>query len=84
MLRAYVMDFKADWEDHLPLVEFSYSNSFQTSIRIAPFEALYAKKFRSPICRTKLGERKLLGLKIVQLTAGIASRLSYEIGRAHV
>ena len=40
MLRACVMDFKADWEDHLPLVEFSYNNSFQTSIGITSFGAL--------------------------------------------
>ena len=40
-LRLYDIDFKADWETHLPLIEFSYNNIFQTSIRMAPFEALY-------------------------------------------
>ncbi|XP_057480510.1 uncharacterized protein LOC130767617 [Actinidia eriantha] len=43
MLRACVMDFKGSWEDHLPLVEFAYNNSYQSSIEIAPFEALYGR-----------------------------------------
>ena len=56
MLRLCVMDFKAYWETHLPLIEFSYNNSFQTSIRMAPFEALYGPKCRSPVCWTEVGE----------------------------
>ncbi|GJX95756.1 putative reverse transcriptase domain-containing protein, partial [Tanacetum coccineum] len=49
MLRAYVMDFGGSWDNYLPLVEFSYNNSYYSSIRCAPFEALYRKKCRSPI-----------------------------------
>ncbi|GKE76952.1 putative reverse transcriptase domain-containing protein [Tanacetum coccineum] len=41
MLRAYVMDFEKGWDRHLPLIEFSYNNSYHTSIKVAPFEALY-------------------------------------------
>ncbi|GKB72038.1 putative reverse transcriptase domain-containing protein [Tanacetum coccineum] len=50
MLRACVMDFRKGWDRHLPLVEFSYNNSYHTSIKAAPFEALYGQKCRSPIC----------------------------------
>ena len=52
----------------MPLVEFSYNNNFQTSIGMAPYEALYGKKCRSPICWDDVGERKLLGLNLVQVT----------------
>nr|GEY14345.1 putative reverse transcriptase domain-containing protein [Tanacetum cinerariifolium] len=50
MLRAYVLDFGKGLDKHLPLVEFSYNNSYHTSIKVAPFEALYGRKCRSPIC----------------------------------
>ncbi|GJS03569.1 putative reverse transcriptase domain-containing protein [Tanacetum coccineum] len=49
MLRAYVLDFEGSWDIHLPLVEFSYNNSYHSSVRCAPFEALYGRKCRSPI-----------------------------------
>nr|GFB48849.1 putative reverse transcriptase domain-containing protein [Tanacetum cinerariifolium] len=50
MLRACVIDFRKGWERHLPLVEFSYNNSYHASINAAPFEALYGHKCRSPVC----------------------------------
>ncbi|GKC02210.1 putative reverse transcriptase domain-containing protein [Tanacetum coccineum] len=50
MLRACVIDFGNGWVKHLPLVEFSYNNSYHASIKAAPFEALYGRKFCSPIC----------------------------------
>nr|GEV43079.1 putative reverse transcriptase domain-containing protein [Tanacetum cinerariifolium] len=50
MLRACVIDFRKGWEKHLPLVEFSYNNSYHASIKVAPFEALYGRKCRSPVC----------------------------------
>ncbi|GJT12165.1 putative reverse transcriptase domain-containing protein [Tanacetum coccineum] len=53
MLRACVIDFGKGWDIHLPLVEFSYNNSYHTSIKAAPFEALYSQKCRSPICWAK-------------------------------
>ncbi|GJU71460.1 putative reverse transcriptase domain-containing protein [Tanacetum coccineum] len=49
MLRACVIDFGKGWVNHLPLVEFSYNNSYHTSIKAAPFEALYGRKWRSPV-----------------------------------
>ncbi|GJV03937.1 putative reverse transcriptase domain-containing protein [Tanacetum coccineum] len=50
MLRACVIDFGNGWVKHFPLVEFSYNNSYHASIKAAPFEALYGRKCRSPVC----------------------------------
>ena len=55
MLRACVLDHKGSWEKQLPLVEFAYNNSYQVSIQMAPYEALYGRPCRSPICWTKVG-----------------------------
>ncbi|KAI3695016.1 hypothetical protein L1987_78004 [Smallanthus sonchifolius] len=65
MLRACVIDFGNTWESHLPLVEFSYNNSYHTSIKAAPFEALYGRKSRSPICWTEVGDSQLTGPELV-------------------
>ena len=56
MLRACVLEFQGKWEDDLPLVEFSYNNSYQSTIRMAPFEALYERKCRTPLCWSDLDE----------------------------
>ena len=54
MLRACVLDHKGSWEEQLPLVEFAYNNSYQTSIQMTPYEALYGRPCRSPLCWTKV------------------------------
>ena len=61
MLRACVSDLKGSWDEHLPLVEFAYNNSYQASIQMAPYEALYGRPCRSPICWTKVGESSITG-----------------------
>ncbi|XP_057459254.1 uncharacterized protein LOC130749915 [Actinidia eriantha] len=68
MLRACVVDFRGNWEDHLPLVEFAYNNSYQASIQMAPFEALYGRPCRSPLCWTEVGEASIFGPDLVQET----------------
>ncbi|GJW14613.1 putative reverse transcriptase domain-containing protein [Tanacetum coccineum] len=68
MLRACVMDFGGSWDTHLPLIEFSYNNSYHTSIKCAPFEALYGQKCRSPVIWTEVGESQLIGPEIMQET----------------
>ncbi|GJY77313.1 putative reverse transcriptase domain-containing protein [Tanacetum coccineum] len=68
MLRACVMDFRKGWDRHLPLIEFSYNNSYHTSIKAAPFEALYGRKCRSPICWAEVGDAQLTGPEIVRET----------------
>ena len=59
MLRACVIDFGNAWDTHLPLIEFSYNNSYHTSIKAAPFEALYGRKCRSPVCWAEVGDTQL-------------------------
>nr|GEV48689.1 putative reverse transcriptase domain-containing protein [Tanacetum cinerariifolium] len=66
MLRACVMDFGGSWGTHLPLVKFSYNNSYHTSIKCEPFEALYGRKCRSPMIWTEVGQSQLIGPEIVQ------------------
>nr|GFA35338.1 reverse transcriptase domain-containing protein [Tanacetum cinerariifolium] len=60
MLRACAIDFGKGWVNHFPLVEFSYNNSYHASIKAAPFEALYGRKCRSPVCWTEVGEAQIL------------------------
>ena len=67
LLRSCVLEFGGNWEDLLPLVEFTYNNSYQASIGMAPYEALYGRKCRTPICWDEVGERKLLGPELVQI-----------------
>ncbi|GJY43161.1 putative reverse transcriptase domain-containing protein [Tanacetum coccineum] len=73
MLRACVIDFgkgigKTGWERHLPLVEFSYKNNNHDSIKASPFEALYGRKCRSPVCWAEVGDVQLTGPKIIHET----------------
>ncbi|GJV71430.1 putative reverse transcriptase domain-containing protein [Tanacetum coccineum] len=68
MLRACVIDFGSSWDVHLPLAEFSYNNNYHSSIRCAPFKALYGKKCRSPVLWAEIGESRLIGLELVQET----------------
>nr|GEX56866.1 putative reverse transcriptase domain-containing protein [Tanacetum cinerariifolium] len=66
MLRAYAIDVGKGWVNHLPLVEFSYNNSYHASIKAAPFDALYGRKCRSPVCWTEVGEAQILGPELIQ------------------
>ncbi|KAJ9553167.1 hypothetical protein OSB04_017212 [Centaurea solstitialis] len=79
MLRSCVIDFGGNWDTHLPLVEFAYNNSFHSSIGMAPFEALYGRKCRTPTCWLEAGEKQFAGPEIIQETAdkvkGIRERL---------
>nr|GFB07928.1 putative reverse transcriptase domain-containing protein [Tanacetum cinerariifolium] len=68
MLRAYAIDFGKGWVNHLPLVEFSYNNSYHATIKAAPFEALYRRKCRSPVCWTEVREAQILGRELIQET----------------
>ncbi|GKF08284.1 reverse transcriptase domain-containing protein [Tanacetum coccineum] len=68
MLRASVIDLGGSWDTHLPLTEFSYNNSYHASIKCAPFEALYGRKCRSPLCWLETRDRQLMRLDIIQET----------------
>ena len=69
MLQACVLDLKGSWEEHLPLVELAYNNSYQASIKMAPYEALYGRPCRSPVCWTEVGERPTTCPKLVRDTS---------------
>jgi len=68
LLRTCVLDHLGSWDEILPLVEFTYNNSYQASIGMAPFEALYGRKCRTPLCWFQDGERVLIGPKLIQQT----------------
>ncbi|GJU77043.1 putative reverse transcriptase domain-containing protein [Tanacetum coccineum] len=56
------------WDKHLPLAEFSYNNSYHASIKAAPFEALYGRKCRSPVCWSEVGDAQLTGPEMIRET----------------
>ena len=60
------MEFSRSWDRYIPLMEFSYNNSFQLSIGMVPYEALYGQKCRTPVCCTELNEHKVIGPDIVK------------------
>jgi hypothetical protein len=66
MLRACALNFGGSWEEHLPLAEFSYNNSYQSSIKMAPYEALYRRKCRSQICWYEAGGNKEFALDYIK------------------
>ena len=66
MLRACVLDFEGGWDQHLSLIEFAYNNSYQSTIQMAPYEALYGRKCRSPLGWFEVGDYPLLGPDMVQ------------------
>ena len=69
MLQACVLDLKGSWEEHLTLVEFAYNNSYQVSIQMAPYKALYGRPCRSPICWTEVGESSITGPDLIRDTS---------------
>ncbi|GJQ96856.1 putative reverse transcriptase domain-containing protein [Tanacetum coccineum] len=68
MPRSCAIDFGKGWVNHLPLAEFSYNNNYHSSIKAAPFEALYSRKCCSPVCWAELGQVQLTSPEIVQET----------------
>ncbi|GKF21804.1 putative reverse transcriptase domain-containing protein, partial [Tanacetum coccineum] len=72
---ACVLDFEGSWDVHLPLVEFSYNNSYHSSVRCAPFEALYGRKCRSSIMWAGVGEGQLIGPELVKETTKKISQI---------
>jgi hypothetical protein len=66
MLRARILHFDKSWDKYLSLAEFSYNNSYQASLKMAPFDAIYGRKCRTPLNRAETGERTLFGLDLVK------------------
>ncbi|GJT35525.1 putative reverse transcriptase domain-containing protein [Tanacetum coccineum] len=83
MLHACAIDFGKGWVNHLPLVEFSYNNSYHASIKAAPFEALYGRKCHSSVCWTEIGEAQILGLELIQETTEKIIQIKQRMQAAH-
>ncbi|GJV98609.1 putative reverse transcriptase domain-containing protein [Tanacetum coccineum] len=79
MLQACVIDLGKGWEKHLPLVEFSYNNSYHASIKAAPFEALYGQKCRSPICWAEVEDRSYDNIKRKPLEFQVGDRIMLKV-----
>ncbi|GKB08268.1 putative reverse transcriptase domain-containing protein [Tanacetum coccineum] len=82
MLRACVLDFGGSWDVHLPLVEFSYNNSYHSSVRCAPFDGLYGRKCRSQIMWAEVGKGHLIGPELVQKTTEKISQIKDRLKAA--
>jgi len=65
MLRACAIHYDKSWDKCLALAEFSYNNSYQASLQMAPFEALYGRRCQTPLCWSQVGERAIFGLDLV-------------------
>jgi hypothetical protein len=88
MLRMYVMDKPCKWEDYLHLVEFSYNNGYQASLRMSPFEALYGRKCNTPVSWDNPTDKVVLGLELIKdmedLVVNVNTRICiYKIGVRH-
>nr|GEZ06440.1 retrotransposon protein, putative, Ty3-gypsy subclass [Tanacetum cinerariifolium] len=68
MLRSYALEWTGNWDDYICLVEFAYNNSWHASIKCAPFEMLYGRKCRAPICWDQVGERVIEGPEMIEVT----------------
>ncbi|GKC38631.1 putative reverse transcriptase domain-containing protein [Tanacetum coccineum] len=79
MLRACVIDFGKGWDKHLSLVEFSFNNSYHTSIKAAPFEALYGRKCRSLICWAEVGDRSYTNERRKPLEFQVRDRVMLKV-----
>ncbi|XP_073137715.1 uncharacterized protein [Henckelia pumila] len=75
LLRVCMIDFGGNWESKLPLVEFIYNNSYQATIGMTPYEALYGRKCRTPLHWDEIGERAVLGPEIVQQTVDMIAKI---------
>jgi hypothetical protein len=82
MLRACVLEFPQKWDDCLPLAEFSYNNSYQESIKMAPFEALYGRRCRTPLNWSEPGERSFFRPDMVKETEEKVQRIIHNLKKA--
>ena len=65
-MRACALDYGSSWDANLPYAEFSYNNSYQASLKMAPFEALYGRRCRTPLMWDEVGDRQLLGSNVIK------------------
>jgi hypothetical protein len=82
MLRACVLEFPQKWRDCLPLAEFSYNNSSQENIKMAPFEALYGRRYRTPLNWSEPGERWFFKPNLVKETEERVQHIRHNLREA--
>ncbi|KAJ9567181.1 LOW QUALITY PROTEIN: hypothetical protein OSB04_003147 [Centaurea solstitialis] len=82
MLRACVLDFGGSWDTYLPLAEFSYNNNYHSSIGMPPYEMLYGRRCRTPICWREVGQRVLRSTDVVQQTTEHIQRIRERLRTA--
>jgi hypothetical protein len=82
MLRACVLDFSQKWDECLPLAEFSYNNSYQESIKMAPFEALYGRRCRTSLNWSEPGERYFFRPDLVKETEDKVQKIIHNMKKA--
>ena len=68
ILCCCILDLSVNWDGHLSLVEFTYNNSYQANIGIAPYEALYGRPYKSPLCWAKQDEQVIIGSQVIKKT----------------
>ena len=83
MMRMCILDWAGSWEKHLPLIEFSHNNSFHSSIGMAPYEGLYGRPCKTPLCWTEVGERREFGPEIVEETMKKLEIIQTNMKKAH-
>jgi hypothetical protein len=83
VLRRVAVKFESSWEEYFLLVEFAYNNSFQPSIQMAPFKALYGRKCRTPLCWTELSEGKVVGTVLIRETKEEVKIIQDRVKTAH-
>ena len=66
MLRACALDYVSSWDDNLPYIEFSYNNNYQASLKMAPFEALYGRRCRTPLMWDEVRDRQSFGPDLIK------------------
>ncbi|GJV64819.1 reverse transcriptase domain-containing protein [Tanacetum coccineum] len=79
MLHACVIDFGSGWDQHLPMAEFSYNNSYHASIKATPFGALYGRKCRSPVCWSEVGDAQLTGPEMIRETKELIVQIKNQL-----
>ncbi|GKD52303.1 putative reverse transcriptase domain-containing protein [Tanacetum coccineum] len=80
---GYSIGYEKGWDIHLLLIEFSYNNNYHTSIKAAPFEALYGRKCRSPICWAEVGDAQLTSPKIIRETTEKIIQIKHHLQASH-
>jgi hypothetical protein len=82
MLRAYILGHQGSWDQNLPWAEFSYKNSYQESLKMAPFEVLYGRRCRTLLNWIEPGEKVIFGLDIIEEAKAIVCRIQDNLKAA--